>query len=86
MRRILLAITMFAITNAQAQPATATNRADWFKEAGLGMFVHWGLYSILGGTYNGHTMPDKSFKNGSSWYSSGFNNDWKCLKQRTGHW
>ncbi|PIW34027.1 MAG: hypothetical protein COZ37_04195 [bacterium (Candidatus Ratteibacteria) CG_4_10_14_3_um_filter_41_18] len=22
-------------------------RIDWFKEARFGMFIHWGLYSIL---------------------------------------
>ena len=22
--------------------------SEWFKNAGLGMFVHWGVYSILG--------------------------------------
>ena len=25
----------------------------WFKEAGYGMMVHWGLYSVLGGQYKG---------------------------------
>ena len=25
----------------------------WFKEAGFGMMVHWGLYSVLGGQYRG---------------------------------
>ena len=25
----------------------------WFKEAGYGMMVHWGLYSVLGGQYRG---------------------------------
>ena len=25
----------------------------WFKEAGFGMMVHWGLYSVLGGQYKG---------------------------------
>src|SRR6478752_2499535 len=25
----------------------------WFKEAKFGMFIHWGLYSKLGGVWNG---------------------------------
>lgn len=56
----------------KAQPRqviTSENRADWFKEAKFGMFVHWGLYSILGGSYNGHTLPDTTLKNGKSWYA-----------------
>ncbi|MCH5715038.1 alpha-L-fucosidase [Niabella hibiscisoli] len=69
MKRIILSITILVWANTQAQQITATNRASWFKEARFGMFVHWGLYSILGGTYKGHTMPDKSFKNGNSWYA-----------------
>ncbi len=43
--------------------------AEWFKEAKFGLFIHWGLYSILGGTYNGHTLPDPSLPQGESWYA-----------------
>ena len=25
----------------------------WFKDAKYGLFIHWGLYSILAGEYNG---------------------------------
>lgn len=48
---------------------TASNRVDWFKEAKFGLFIHWGLYSILEGSYNGHALPDKSFAQGDSWYA-----------------
>jgi len=46
-----------------------SSKVQWFVDAKFGMFIHWGLYSILGGTYNGRTMPDKSLPNGDSWYS-----------------
>lgn len=46
-----------------------SQKVEWFKEAKFGMFIHWGLYSILEGSYNGHTMPDKSFPQGNSWYA-----------------
>lgn len=62
-------VILFYTPYINAQVINAGNRADWFKEAKFGMFVHWGTYSILGGSYNGHTMPDKSFKNGNSWYA-----------------
>ena len=26
---------------------------EWFRQAGYGMMVHWGLYSVLGGEYRG---------------------------------
>ncbi len=28
-------------------------QTNWFKEAKYGMFIHWGLYSLLAGEYNG---------------------------------
>ena len=45
---------------AQNQPASETpaqrdNRMAWWRDARFGMFVHWGLYSGLAGTWNG--MP-----------------------------
>ena len=32
-----------------------TNK-EWFKQAGFGMMIHWGLYSILGGEWQGKRM------------------------------
>ena len=29
---------------------------EWFKEAGFGLMIHWGLYSILGGEWRGERM------------------------------
>jgi len=29
----------------------------WFKNAGFGMMVHFGLYSVLGGEYKGVRTP-----------------------------
>ncbi|MGM9708310.1 MAG: alpha-L-fucosidase [Prevotella sp.] len=70
---IIFAIVCLHIefVNAQRslQLSLDPSKAEWFREAKFGMFIHWGLYSILEGTYNGHTMPDKSFKNGDNWYA-----------------
>lgn len=44
-------------------------KVQWFKDAKFGMFIHWGLYSLLEGSYNGRTMPDASLPNGKSWYA-----------------
>jgi alpha-L-fucosidase len=30
---------------------------EWFRNAGFGMFVHWGLYSIPGGVWKGEFVP-----------------------------
>lgn len=29
----------------------------WFQEAKYGLFIHWGLYSMLGGVYRGEEIP-----------------------------
>lgn len=31
---------------------------SWFKEAGYGMMLHWGIYSLLGGEYKGRRVRD----------------------------
>ena len=28
-------------------------KQQWFKDAKFGLFIHWGLYSVLAGEYNG---------------------------------
>ena len=33
------------------------HRMQWWKDAKYGMFIHFGLYSILGGEYNGKLTP-----------------------------
>lgn len=66
----LLSIALLSLTCLIAPGAEpVTNRVQWFSDAKCGMFVHWGLYSQLGGTWNGHTLPDKSLANGNSWYA-----------------
>ena len=31
----------------------AKTRQQWFEDAKYGLFIHWGLYSILAGEYKG---------------------------------
>jgi len=33
-----------------------TNK-DWFRNAGYGMMIHWGLYSVLGGEWQNKRIP-----------------------------
>lgn len=75
MKKVLLLLTFFCLgaqlIHAQKKTSLSLDpsKAEWFKDAKFGMFIHWGLYSVLEGSYNGKTMPDKSFKNGESWYA-----------------
>jgi alpha-L-fucosidase len=51
-----------AIAGAQAQAETTAQRdarMRWWREARFGMFVHWGLYSGLAGTWDGKPVATK---------------------------
>ena len=37
--------------------AELAQRMAWFNEARFGMFIHWGAYSVLGGEWQGKTIP-----------------------------
>ena len=52
-------ITVAALAALMGVSASAASEADIaaFREARFGMFIHWGLYSQLGGRYKGQTMP-----------------------------
>ena len=40
-------------TFSQENKETIDARMQWWREARFGMFVHWGLYSIPAGEWNG---------------------------------
>ena len=47
------------IRNRESRPsmpetkAERDNRMKWWREARFGMFIHWGLYAVPAGEYNG---------------------------------
>ena len=52
MKKSLLAILSIALTlNVLAQ--SKPDKMDWWKEAKFGLFIHWGVYSVPAGVYNG---------------------------------
>jgi alpha-L-fucosidase len=59
-----LAAAMIAIPAAKTSPQAAAGndaakekRLRWFREAKFGMFIHWGLYAIPAGEWNGKLIP-----------------------------
>jgi alpha-L-fucosidase len=42
-------------TSIGGPAATAADRMAWWRESRFGMFIHFGLYSILGGEWSGRT-------------------------------
>ncbi|MEL7587986.1 MAG: alpha-L-fucosidase [Prolixibacteraceae bacterium] len=55
MRKLSFLIIVLMLTSGftGAQKADA-GRLDWWHEAKFGMFIHWGVYSLYGGVYQGH--------------------------------
>jgi len=47
-----------ALGSSEMEPADSSeDRLGWFREAKFGMFIHWGLYSVMGGEWRGKQMP-----------------------------
>ena len=64
LRRVVLALALGAsagnLSVARAETTTERDaRMQWWREARFGMFVHWGLYSGLAGTWEGKPVATK---------------------------
>jgi alpha-L-fucosidase len=60
MKNIILAFALFALLSparAQVEESSARYEARmrWWSEARFGLFIHWGLYSVPAGEWNGET-------------------------------
>ncbi|MEN5088832.1 alpha-L-fucosidase [Sphingobacterium faecium] len=65
----LLSLLSTAVLSATAQSSsvpyegvsgwkeTKDSRMEWFREARFGLFIHWGLYSAAGGSWDGKQYP-----------------------------
>jgi len=60
----LLLVTLFcqSIIFSQSE-ISKEQRMQWWREARFGMFIHWGVYAQLAGTYHGHEQR----KGGAEW-------------------
>jgi alpha-L-fucosidase len=58
MKKTLLLITICIYTTilASAQSVSRDERMEWWREARFGMFIHWGVYAQLAGTWQGHEI------------------------------
>jgi len=52
----LLSVTLAAQTPRAPDPQRE-KRLAWFREAKYGLFIHWGLYAIPAGQWNGRRSP-----------------------------
>jgi alpha-L-fucosidase len=60
MKRLLLVLMMVGVfaggglaQSAQETPSQRDARMAWWRDARFGMFIHWGLYAVPAGDYNG---------------------------------
>ncbi len=51
--------------SANAAPASA-DRTQWFREARFGLFIHWGVYAVPAGEWNGRKVSPTQ---GGEWIS-----------------
>ena len=47
MKKCFLIVSLFATQILFGQNISKDARMEWWREARFGMFIHWGLYSLL---------------------------------------
>jgi alpha-L-fucosidase len=55
MKKLLIAILFFQQA-VSAQTLSHDERMAWWREARFGMFIHWGVYALPAGTWQGHQV------------------------------
>jgi alpha-L-fucosidase len=55
LKRIILFVMLFPLLASAQQATKPDTRMDWWHQAKFGMFIHWGLYAVPAGEYNGKT-------------------------------
>jgi alpha-L-fucosidase len=53
---LLLLFTLFSQLLGCKEEKKVIDKMDWWKDAKFGMFIHWGLYSVPAGEYNGQEI------------------------------
>ena len=56
----------------KAMNASKAETMEWFKDAKFGMFIHWGLYSIPGGVWDGQKIHEKRRPHVAEWLQHAF--------------
>jgi alpha-L-fucosidase len=61
MKKVVSAIVLFGLLQSllaqtAVQSVSRDKRMEWWREARFGMFIHWGVYSVPAGYYNGQSI------------------------------
>jgi alpha-L-fucosidase len=56
-KKIIIACWLFLglVTNQSTAQTASGKRVEWWRDARFGLFIHWGLYSVPAGEWNGQT-------------------------------
>lgn len=57
MKSALLALAMTPLAIQASTPDTSADRLAWFDDARFGMFIHWGVYAVPAGEWQGKQIP-----------------------------
>jgi len=71
MNKTLILLICFFLTvklcypqkSTEIEKSTNEERLQWWHEARFGMFIHWGVYALYAGQYNGHEQA----RGGAEW-------------------
>ena len=53
---LALVLTLPLVTQAPAADSPQADRLQWWAEARFGMFIHWGIYTVPAGEWNGRQI------------------------------
>jgi alpha-L-fucosidase len=61
MKKVVSAIVLFGLLHTvlaqtSVQSVSRDKRMQWWREARFGLFIHWGVYSVPAGYYNGQSI------------------------------
>ena len=59
MKQLLIAVLVIVSFASMTRAGDADDRMKWFNEARYGLFIHWGLYAVPAGEWNGVTKYDE---------------------------
>src|SRR5690606_41961978 len=86
----LLALLASACLKVSAQEVASAQKMDWFEDAKLGIFIHWGIYSVDGiseswAFFNNYISHDNYMKQLDGFTASNYDpKEWAQLIKEAG--
>ena len=90
MRQFLSVFFILLSVSSMSQDSIYKSKMDWFEDAKLGIFIHWGIYSVNGiseswSFFNEYISYDDYMKQLDGFTARNYNpNDWVKLIKESG--